>query len=466
VKTVFLLQLRDHLTSLRCQLSLGLLLLFFVANGVTYSWKMERLGREQRLIEAENQRRYEGIGSVDQAVGRACRVASRALGTEFVSEGGANWLADAVEVPVGTGAGFLAATNLLTTNHWLRRFDVVDWTLVVRLVLSFLAVVLAYDSISGEAESGTLRQALANPIGRGRYLTGKLLAHLAVLLGGVLVGMLLGLLILSLSGVLVLDGQAVQAALFFVGAAAALAALFLGLSLAVSSLAPDSTTALVVLVMAWAGLVVLAPQASYPLAVHLVPVTTDVRGRQDQVIADARQGLAGQGIGLRGPEAGRVDGFALEREYGRRLEAAQAEAEEIGREADRQALRRYSVARAVNLLSPGFAFQYSVEALLGTGIARRERFLTQARQYREEIRAFLREQDAADPESPHVLYVAGYLSQRPLAAAAIPRFREQRPSLAERVAAGAVPLVILTLEAAVGVLFALWAFNRRDLTQG
>jgi len=43
--------------------------------------------------------------------------------------------------------------------------------------------------------------------------------------------------------------------------------------------------------------------------------------------------------------------------------------------------------------------------LLGTGLARRQRFLKQALEFREALRAFLRERDAADGESSHVLFL-------------------------------------------------------------
>ena len=38
---VFLHQLHDHLISLRVQLSMIVVLLFFVVNGTMYSWRME-----------------------------------------------------------------------------------------------------------------------------------------------------------------------------------------------------------------------------------------------------------------------------------------------------------------------------------------------------------------------------------------------------------------------------------------
>ncbi|HCV23873.1 MAG TPA: hypothetical protein DGN59_10455, partial [Candidatus Latescibacteria bacterium] len=60
--------------------------------------------------------------------------------------------------------------------------------------------------------------------------------------------------------------------------------------------------------------------------------------------------------------------------------------------------------------APGYAFQYSMEALLGTGVARHQDFFRQAMRYRETLRQFVRARDAQDSDSPHgtflgILYV-------------------------------------------------------------
>jgi ABC-2 type transport system permease protein len=50
-----------------------------------------------------------------------------------------------------------------------------DFTTVIALVLSFLAVVLGFDAICGEREQGTLKLVLSNPVSRGQLVAAKLL---------------------------------------------------------------------------------------------------------------------------------------------------------------------------------------------------------------------------------------------------------------------------------------------------
>ena len=53
-----------------------------------------------------------------------------------------------------------------------------DFTTVVAILLSFLAIVLGYDAICGERERGTLQLLLANSVPRSTVVLGKLIGGL------------------------------------------------------------------------------------------------------------------------------------------------------------------------------------------------------------------------------------------------------------------------------------------------
>ena len=461
---IFMHQLHDHLKSLRFQISLLVLLLFFAANGVIYAWKNERLVQETARIAADIEQQYEGAETLSQGASRWYKVLSSSLGTEFIAEGGFNWFEDTAWINPGSGQGAPGTGNTRTTNNWMQRFEVVDWTVVSRIVLSFLCIVLAYDAVSGELESGTLRLALANPLSRGRMLAGKFLGHLVILLLAALLGTLVSLLILSLSGSLELDARVARGYLLFLLGTALYLTFFLFLVMGVSALARSSASSLVVLVLVWAVFIVIIPQTSYLIGIEFEDSPGDWWDRQWEYMNEVRAGLEQEGIGLRGRELGAADGYAAEQRYAQRIREAEKEQDRIVKRAYGQEVRQYRLARMVNLLSPGFAFQYSVEAFLGTGLVRYENFARQAWQYRDTLRDFVRTRDAADADSPHVLFFPEYLSTAELDHRNIPRFKETPLPLAESVAAGLGPIVILALEAAGGFFFALWAFNRMDLT--
>lgn len=464
--SIFLHQIHDHLKSLRFQVSFLAMCLFFIANGTIYSWKIVQLQEEVARVEANYEGRYEGIETVSQAVGAAYRVLSRPLGTEFICEGGRDWLDDSSVIRPASGRIPSGANRNLTLNNWLERFRILDWTLIGSLVLSFLCVVMAYDTVSGEAENGVLRLVLANPLSRGRYLAAKFLAHLGTVMVAVLLGTVISLLVLSLTGAVEVGGPVLRAYIVFLLATGVYATLFLFLALGVSSLTRSSASSLIFLMLAWAVLTVIVPQASYLVATYAVDMPSDPWDGSWEYMEEVEANLEREGLALRGPEVGRADGFAVERRYAQRIRAAEREVDQMMERADRQMLRQFEVAKTVNLLSPGFAFQYAVEAGLGTGMIRRESFFQQTREYREVLREFLRAKDEADASSPGICFFPGYVSQLSLDHREIPRLREQPLSLADGLAAGVVPIVLLLLETAAAFFFALWAMNRRDLGAG
>ncbi len=233
---IFLHQLRDNLLSLRFQISLIILLMFFGANGVIYTMKTGNLSEEVARITKLNEERYGRVETTGDAAATSYKIRGAEVGTEFMAEAGSDWFRYAMYVNPASGAipGFASSR---TTNRWMRRFEVVDWAVIVRYVLSFLCVVLAYNAVCGERENGTLLLVLTNSLSRGRFLLAKVGAHLVTLLASTAVGSLLSLLILVLGGVLEPDGAIWSSYAFFLLGTAIFIALFLLLATGISALA-------------------------------------------------------------------------------------------------------------------------------------------------------------------------------------------------------------------------------------
>ena len=314
-------------------------------------------------------------------------------------------------------------------------------TLIVRYVLSFLCIVLACNAISGELKSGTLRLVLANPLARCAFLMGKFLAHLATLGVAVVSGSGSSLAILVFGGLVQLNGALCLGYLLFLLAAALFAALFLLLSMGVSIQARNSASALVFLVTAWTVLIVVIPQASYLIATQAVPGTGRWWEGMNELRNDTRVSLEKEGTMPRDQ-----DGYAVERRYVRRMQELDKELNQIMVDVEAQRRDQFRATMKVNLLSPDFAFQYSVEAFLGAGLQHVENFGQQGMQYREQLRQFM--------------------SSKKLEASHIPRFEPEPIRFADRAGNAVVPLVVLVLEATLAFFFALWAINRAELAGG
>ena len=458
--TVFRHQLLADLRSLRFRAGLAVLLLAFAANGLIYAVKTANLAEEAARIAEINEERYGWVESPGQGVAAFYKIRGSEVGTEFMAEAGSNWFMYAMVLDPASGE-IPHLSSSRTTNRWMRPFEVADWSVIVRCALSFLCILLAYNAVSGERESGTLRLALAGPFSLRRFLLAKVAAHLAALLAATAAGSLLSLLILFLGGAVKPSGNILLGWFFFLLATAFLAALLLLVAAGVSALARSSASSLVVLVTGWTVLMVAIPQSSHLAVVTAVESPWAVWRKMGAHEWEVRTAMQREGLRPRPPEVARSDDYDLEKRYVQRLD--ELEREKMGLAEEMVFVRQLEIARAVNLLSPGGAFQYSLEALLRNGIPRYKSFVRQGWDYRETLREFLRAKDAEDPESPHVLFLGDFMSRKKLDPAEIPRFEEVPLSLKDSLAAGVVPILLLVVETALALLFALWAFGRAEV---
>lgn len=461
---VYLRELQDHLKSLRFQVSLAVVVLLFGLSGVIYVCKNAQLVRDNSMLEAEGNQRFDGMELVADVV-RWHRALATRLETEYITEGGTNWFDDGHWLPIHSHEVQINSGRARANNNFLRRYDTVDWTFLTRIVISFLCIVLAYDTFSGEHERGTLRVVLAYPIARAHLLAAKILAHLTVVMIAVGLGILVSLLIMSVGDAVRFDGSAASGVMLFLVGTGVYATLFLLLAAAASALTRRSASSLVFLLLVWVVLIVMVSQTSYLIGTSTVEGVGRWRDTWASAVDQTRNRLQREGVVLRDRDAGAADDYALERRYAAAMEAALAQDERTIRAMEARSLAQYERARAVNLLSPGFAYQYSIEALLGTGVIRQVDLLEQVWQYRLTLRDFVRERDAVDPDSPHVLFLPEYVSEREIDPEDVPRFVHRDLDLTEALAAGRTPVILLMVEALAAFAFALWAVNRMRVSE-
>ncbi len=161
------------------------------------------------------------------------------------------------EVPEISGAA---------ANHYLSIFSVFDVSLIFKIVISILALLLAYDAISGERERGTLRLVLSNNAARYQVLLGKLLAGLLVLVVAVTIAFVLGLVILLCLPMVDFTGSDwIRIGLMYLASLVFIVTMY-NLGLLFSSLARRSALSLVLALFVWIIFLVVIPNASVYLA--------------------------------------------------------------------------------------------------------------------------------------------------------------------------------------------------------
>ena len=75
------------------------------------------------------------------------------------------------------------------------------------------------------------------------------------------------------------------------------------------------------------------------------------------------------------------------------------------------------------------------------------------------------DRDQVDQDSPHIHLFPQYMSQAPLDHRQIPRFAEDKLTLAESISKARGPMITLALEALAALWLALMAFHRASIAE-
>lgn len=302
----------------------------------------------------------------------------------------------------------------------LARFGEFTAATTLQLLVPLLILLLAFQSFSGERESGTLRQVMSLGVPPGRLALGKVAGTLAALAILVIPAALLGALAMVLSGP---GGDAIQQEglrflLLFAGYGVYFL-LFALLALAVSARASSSRASLAILVVFWIANGLVAPRVASDVARTLKPLPSAVEF-QEMVQRDLREGfgphpdqntrrqmlidsvLAAHGVDRVEELPFAFAGLSLQRgeEY-----ADLVWDKNFGALADR-IREQEEVHRRLSFLAPHLAVRSLSMALTGTDPSHHQRFAREAELHRRLIQRVLNT-DIMDNAVPGETYLTG-----------------------------------------------------------
>ena len=382
----------------------------------------------------------------------------------FCADGGEDFLADNVD------GGFYAwATNDLagfwqldympaTLNRKNIRPDTIkiDWGFVIGYVLSLIAILFTFDSISGEREQGTLRLTLANSVPRHTVLIGKFLGALVSISVPFTLAILMNLLVISTASEVQLgtDAWSRLGIIFFI--AMLYLCLFLALGLLVSSRVRQSAASLVILLLLWVTFVVFMPSTLASIASGFSASMTydEFNERAIQRVNELRAEYDARLQDIHPAKKMELGGEYVIKDV--------TERERLSHEYLTQQHAQIQLARSVTRVSPVVLVQHLLEVFAGTGFERHQQFVENVQRYAREYREFVTDMDRADPESLHIIGTYAGMSKKPISPEAIPTF-EDTLSLGRDFNAAAVDLLLLTLFFVVLFSGAFLAFVRVEV---
>jgi len=297
-------------------------------------------------------------------------------------------------------------------NFLLARFSDIDWVFVISVILSFAALLFTYDSICGEREAGTLRLMLAGSTARHKILLGKYLGAMFTLGVSLLIGLFINLIIIVVSNVFPL-GFAEWLKIVTVGfLSVAFLSIFVLLGIFISCRTAYSVNSMVILLLIWVGLVILIPSGGRIVATifHTLPTEEELARTRSEAVQQV------------------VDNANADK-YGRNAFQNDPDLKSPRNNPPARASFTNAVIDVHNRIVEGHHNQMVAQAFTGRNFTCISPTV---------IYQYIRDKDAEDPESLHLLFREevtvknwGAISKKPVDFDTVPKFQERDLGLSQ-----------------------------------
>ncbi|UCG59404.1 MAG: ABC transporter permease, partial [Phycisphaerales bacterium] len=354
---------------------------------------------------------------------------------------------------VGRGSG----------NPFLSSFQELNWSFITAVVLSFVALLLTFDTVSGERQSKTLALVLANPIPRATVLSGKYISAILTTTLMAVVGVILSSLIVLASATvdpsLATFGEIpgfLLLALLFISCVAAFGILS-------SVLVRDSNVSLLIALAFWLFFVVVIPNTAVFWANKVFSIEhADTINRRINIAKEDLRRNAPEGSNSSNPD----DPFTPEHRLRAELRMKYLNSEAAVRNAYfKDMFRQLEHTRLLTAISPTALFDYAHEAVVGGGYVRFRKTWDDLHEYQSQFLQFFKMVDAEDPNSPHWYnpYESLSTTREPVNFAEVPVFKERPISFAYRLFSLRNYLAMMIAYTAVVLSLAFVFFLRYDV---
>lgn len=386
---------------------------------------------------------------------------------------------------------FSVVKNPGATNPQALLFGKTDILYIVTHVVSLVALLFTFKSISGEKEAGTLRLTIANSVPRSQILVSKIFGCYTTLLVPFVISLLVALIVLDASpDISILSPQLWPALLVIIFVSLLFLFAMTGLGVCVSTHTRSAITSLVVMLLVWVVFVLAVPKVSPMMAEVIYPIESqDVISLRKQVTAknferefDQKRGelfdkcRTAFGVSTRGVSnipSSEADKKAYAK-YERELPPLTEEYDKHRADAIRRIEQDYknkqniqaSIAVNFSRISPVSCYSYLVSALSGMGVAELNNFNKNAQRYQDEVKSSIYDNFVIKSyggkgrgRATTVDAVDGFDQSQ----AVIPDMNYEYTTLAQALQNGWVDLTLLLVFSTLFFLVAFLRFNRYDV---
>jgi len=347
-------------------------------------------------------------------------------------------------------------------NPLLKPVQILNWSFIVTFCMSFLALLFAFDSISGEKEEHTLSLALSNPVSRGSILWAKYLAIVSVTTATTIIGILISILIIGISGKIQINAAFLFETLGFISITFLLIALVSVFGLLSSVISHNSNVSLLVSLCFWLFFAIIIPNTSVFWANKLFPIE-----HRNEVEAKIQQGYSDLCKNAPpGSWSSSSDPFFERHKLRANIQMQLMENEKkFTQSYIRDMFRQFEETRSFTLLSPMTQFENLNEISLSGGYFRLKTNWDDLQIYQGQFLAWFKAFDAKDTKSPHWYNPKEdySTSRKKVNLADVPIYTEKIIPLEKRFIQGGIYIALLLAYTAIIFSLSFVLFMRYDV---
>ncbi len=256
-------------------------------------------------------------------------------------------------------------------------FQLVDWVFILKMLFSLFAILLTFDAVSGEKESGTLALMCSNSVSRASIVMGKYLGALITAIIPAAVGMLISMIIVNIQGNISLNADSMSRLAVIAIMAFAYISLFSLIGLAISSAVHRSSVSLLLSLSVWIILVIVVPNLAGIIAESALEVTSEhefakLENETYKDIGRWERSVAERGL---------TDEGEISRDFGRSLTQQSEQRMRLKDSYVNTIYHKEDLAINISRISPASEFEFASAAIIDGGVLAQRRFYRASRKY-------------------------------------------------------------------------------------
>ena len=373
-------------------------------------------------------------------------------GMSFISQGGYGL------IPNGIDINYFSISHpkvYASEEGFVYNNQVIDWNFIFIVLVSFVVILVSYDSISGEKFKGTLKIILANRITRSKLFIGKYLGIFFTIMIPLIIGIILCSIVIYISiGEIEFDNLLIYIISIFL-----YISFLILMSILISTLTVKPIKSLTIILMMWTIFTIIIPNIGWIFAKELLEIPSlEKINHADKPLENVRWEYEWESK----PPTREVY------EYFKKINNNTKYHNQLWKDYNNQLFEQTELAYTISKLSPFMVFQHVSEKISDNGLWGYLNFYNQIHLYQESYTNYLKKIDQVDKNSYHLIWnnihtAKHFMSSQNWSVNKIPQFEYQAPNVKQILKAIEFDVIILIIWNVVLCILVFSFFIRYDV---